>query len=76
MKKITLYMCLCDESDILLEEMQRFCEKNDYNLEAFKENLKKPRMVIENTKFSSQEKFGKLKKTLSGYKKNLPIYFR
>lgn len=67
MKKITLYLPLSDQSDILLEKMHTYCETNDILLEVFREEKVKPKMVFEFTDPDNQHL--NTKQTFVSYKK-------
>jgi len=65
--KITLYLALSDNSDILLGQLEKYCKKKDIFLEAFAEEKSKPKMVIE--KDILPESMGENKIIILGYKK-------
>lgn len=64
---ITLYLPLTDASDILLEQIKKYCEKENISLEALLQEKSKPKMILD--KGTLPESMGENKITILGYKK-------
>ncbi len=69
MKTIILYLPLSDSSDIILKQTNKFAAENNYQVEAYRQEGIKPKMVVSKNGNSIAGDTGKLTQTFTTYKK-------
>lgn len=69
MRTITLYLPLSDESDIILEQANKFVAKNNFIVEAYREEGSRPKMVVFKKQNAIAGDVGELTQTFTTYKR-------